>query len=85
MLLPSTAANPASMMAQALTIYKSLIGNNLGGGQHESSHSGPLSISRRDFSYGKAGDESPTPVKDPETISGIPIFSLQSPKKEEES
>ncbi|XP_057951366.1 uncharacterized protein LOC131146090 [Malania oleifera] len=35
MLLPSTAANPSSMMAQALGIYKSLIGRSSGVGSHE--------------------------------------------------
>ncbi|KAA8533514.1 hypothetical protein F0562_031052 [Nyssa sinensis] len=38
LLLPSTASNPASMMAQALGIYKSVIGNN-GDGLREISHS----------------------------------------------
>ncbi|CAK9171022.1 unnamed protein product [Ilex paraguariensis] len=30
LLLPTSASNPASMMAQALSLYKSLIGNNSG-------------------------------------------------------
>ena len=33
MLLPSNVANPASMMAQALSIYTSLIGNKNGNGK----------------------------------------------------
>ncbi|XP_043716746.1 stomatin-like protein 2, mitochondrial [Telopea speciosissima] len=90
MLLPSTAANPASMMAQAMTIYKSVLENGSGGGLQQISHSGSPGNSEGDFPSGKAGEErSPAPdvmnVKDPETISSVAGFSLQSPKKEEEN
>ncbi|KAF8379881.1 hypothetical protein HHK36_027346 [Tetracentron sinense] len=60
MLLPSTASNPASMMAQALNIYKSLIGSASVGGLHEYSRSGPSDNSKVDASTGQAGDESST-------------------------
>ncbi|KAF8404857.1 hypothetical protein HHK36_009747 [Tetracentron sinense] len=81
MLLPSTASNPASMMAQALTIYESLIGSGSGGGLHEFSRFGPSDNSKVDASTGQAGDGSSTPDAD----LGKPVFSLQSPKRGEEN
>ncbi|KAJ4955628.1 hypothetical protein NE237_012411 [Protea cynaroides] len=89
MLLPSTAANPASMMAQALTIYKNLLGNGSGSEMQQMSHSGSPGNSKGHSPPGQAGEESPAPdamnVQDPETIPSVPVFSLRSPKKEKEN
>ncbi|XP_042504898.1 stomatin-like protein 2, mitochondrial isoform X1 [Macadamia integrifolia] len=84
LLLPSSAANPASMMAQALTIYKSLLGNGSGGGLQQISH--PMSPgSSEGNSPGEAGERSPVPdamnARVPETVPSVPVFSLQSPNK----
>ncbi|XP_010241073.1 PREDICTED: stomatin-like protein 2, mitochondrial [Nelumbo nucifera] len=84
MLLPSTAANPASMMAQALTIYKSLIGNSTGVGTYEVSQSRPSGNTDSDHS-GQTGVEIPAPDAEAEADWREPVFSLQSPKKEEKS
>ncbi|KAF8379847.1 hypothetical protein HHK36_029296 [Tetracentron sinense] len=85
MLLPSTAANPASMIAQAFTIYKSLIGN--GHGLQEISHSRPPGNKKGDALTRDAVDESPAPdamtVTGPGAVLGEAGFSLQRPKKEE--
>ncbi|KAG9455394.1 hypothetical protein H6P81_008298 [Aristolochia fimbriata] len=79
MLLPSTSSNPASMMAQVLTIYKSLIG---GGGPNgrlqEISPSDPDG-----GSSGRAEGKSLTP--DTGSSGSLdadvePVFSLQRPK-----
>ncbi|KAK7350781.1 hypothetical protein VNO77_09727 [Canavalia gladiata] len=86
MLLPSSASNPANMMAQALTMYKSLLGN-----VPSDKHGGtvPPSIAGR-----IEGNDSSDEVKDESlttatTTSGLPEyrgksgFSLQSPPKRE--
>jgi len=81
MLLPSSASNPANMMAQALTMYKSLLGN-----VSSDKHSGntPLSISGK-----LEGNDSSVEVKDESSEaanvkhSGKSGFSLQSPPKRE--
>lgn len=82
MLLPSSAANPASMMSQALTIYKSLIGDASGSNRSRAiSQPG----SEEDVkSNGLFGDEnsSTSSTTDADHYSG-PGFSLQSSKKEE--
>ncbi|XP_042489699.1 stomatin-like protein 2, mitochondrial [Macadamia integrifolia] len=87
MLLPSTAANPASMMAQAMSIYKSLLGNGSDGGLQQISHSGSPENSKGDFPSAQAREESPAAdalnVNDPDTIPSAAVFTLQSPKKEE--
>jgi len=81
MLLPSSASNPANMMAQALTMYKSLLGN-----VPSNTHSGtaPLPIEgQKDGSYssGEVNESSTTRT----TTRGTPAhpgtsgFSLQSP------
>jgi hypothetical protein len=81
MLLPSSAANPASMMAQALTIYKSLIGKVPGDGSHEAS-SPALTLSvKGDASSRETGDECPTFAKTDDKGhlgNSKPGFSLQS-------
>ncbi|KAK7410784.1 hypothetical protein VNO78_01872 [Psophocarpus tetragonolobus] len=86
MLLPSSASNPANMMAQALTMYKSLLGN-----VSSDKHSGtaPPSIVGQlegNDSYGEVKGESPTTATVTDGIpdySGKPGFSLQSPPKRE--
>lgn len=82
MLLPSSAANPANMMAQALTIYKSLVGNVSSG---EARGSGLIEgIKESDLSAEMVGESNRTVrrVVD-EDQNGSPGFSLQSPKKAE--
>lgn len=86
MLLPSSASNPANMMAQALTMYKSLLGN-----VSSDKHSGnmPLSISGKlegNDSSGEVKDKSSTTANvsnDIQDYRGKSGFSLQSPPKRE--
>ncbi|KAG5036023.1 hypothetical protein JHK87_010933 [Glycine soja] len=86
MLLPSSASNPANMMAQALTMYKSLLGNPSSG---KLSGTAPPSIAGQ-----LEGNDSSSEVKGESSTnatvtSGIPDyrgkpgFSLQSPPKRE--
>ncbi|KAE8077587.1 hypothetical protein FH972_016139 [Carpinus fangiana] len=82
MLLPSSAANPASMMAQALTIYKSLIGNGTGDGSHEASSPALMLDVKGDASSGETGVEGSTTAKTADKGhlgNSKPGFSLQSP------
>ncbi|KAF9592009.1 hypothetical protein IFM89_011592 [Coptis chinensis] len=79
MLLPSTAANPASMMAQAMSIYKTMIGGS-GDGAGESTHSGLLDTKRRDGSSETKEGDSKSAAKS-NNIIGEPVFSLQNNKK----
>ncbi|GAV79173.1 Band_7 domain-containing protein [Cephalotus follicularis] len=75
MLLPSTASNPANMIAQALTMYKSLIGNV----STEDSHN----ISSPRLIRGMKDDaSSESGYGDTKTAGHLeePGFSLQSPK-----
>lgn len=84
MLLPSSAANPASMMAQALTIYKSLIGSGTGDGSHEASSPALMLDVKGDASSGETGVESPTTAKTADKGhlgNSKPGFSLQSPNE----
>ncbi|CAL0319587.1 unnamed protein product [Lupinus luteus] len=86
MLLPSSASNPANMMAQALTMYKSLIGN-VSGNKH--SGTSPHTIARQlegnDSSHEVADQRSTTATttNDIPDYHGISGFSLQSPPKRE--
>lgn len=88
MLLPSSASNPANMMAQALTMYKSLVGN-VSNGKPEGSISHTIA-GHID------GDDHDTSSKGKDYISSVdtgkddvpvhhdkPRFSLQSPPKGE--
>lgn len=63
MLLPSSAANPASMMAQALTIYKSLIGNATGDGSHKASSPALMLDAKGNASSEKPGMRTPPLLK----------------------
>ncbi|GMY07682.1 stomatin-like protein 2, mitochondrial [Fagus crenata] len=85
MLLPSSAGNPANMMAQALTMYKSLIGNVSNVGSHATS-TPELTEGGKGNPSGETGYESSTTYKT--TDKGHlghskPEFSLQSPNKGE--
>lgn len=85
MLLPSGVANPASMMAQALTMYKSLIGNVSSYRSHETS-SPVLKIGgKRNGSSGETENECATTHKTADIGGHLdnskPGFSLQSPYK----
>ncbi|XP_031253549.1 stomatin-like protein 2, mitochondrial [Pistacia vera] len=81
MLLPSAASNPASMIAQAITMYKSLLGNVPNDGTQETSLPGLLE-GKGDAPSGESGDESPKTARIPDTDRFVdPSFSLQSPKK----
>lgn len=88
MLLPATASNPASMMAQALNIYKSLIGNESSGvkdtshakvaGNVEGEPPEKTSIYSSKHPKSTDGDNQGTDGDN----QGRPVFSLQSPKNE---
>lgn len=80
MLLPSSASNPANMMAQALSIYKNVIGKKSGDGLTESSRAGSTYHITSDASSSESGDEiSPTAEPVNQDRLGEPVFSLQSP------
>ncbi|KAF3945817.1 hypothetical protein CMV_027845, partial [Castanea mollissima] len=70
MLLPSSAGNPANMMAQALTMYKSLIGNVSSVGSHDTS-STKLAAGVKGDASGETGNESPTTAKTTDTVNQI--------------
>lgn len=88
MLLPSSASNPANMMAQALTMYKSLVGNV---SNDKLNGSTPTSVAAQiegAASSGEAKDEIATattkhesPATSTTNYPNKPVFSLQSPKK----
>lgn len=85
MLLPSAAANPANMMAQALTMYKSLVGNVSGDGSHGTSPPALTTGVKGDAPSGETWDESHTTAKTADRGHGghgKPGFSLQSPDNE---
>lgn len=84
MLLPSAAANPANMIAQALTMYKSLV-NNVSSTDHR--EISPAALSEDVQGNASSGETR----KESFTTAGIvnkghhvePAFSLQSPEKKE--
>lgn len=79
-LLPSSPSNPASMMVQAFSIYKNMIGNKPGNGS-SSSKAETEDPTRSDASSVEFGEESsPTAEADEDVRLGEPVFSLQSPK-----
>ncbi|KAL7003734.1 hypothetical protein U1Q18_004882 [Sarracenia purpurea var. burkii] len=82
LLLPSTASNPASMMAQALSIYKGLIDNNSSNVQ-DASHAEIAENVKAEPPFDRTkSDSSAMPAKSTGGDQGGPIFSLQSPNKE---
>lgn len=84
MLLPSSASNPANMMAQALAIYKNLIGKDSGKGLPEITQPGSTDHIKVDAPSWEYGDKS-SPEAEPadEGHLEVPVFSLQSPEKDE--
>ncbi|XP_030445124.1 uncharacterized protein LOC115667708 [Syzygium oleosum] len=85
LLLPSSTANPAHMMAQALTMYKSLIGNVSGDAPGGGSSSQLTGSSHDNPSSGEAADKIPMISRRESTEQHEPTFSLQSPLKESRS
>ncbi|XP_024017531.1 stomatin-like protein 2, mitochondrial isoform X2 [Morus notabilis] len=85
MLLPSSASNPANMMAQALTMYKSLIGNVPRNVLHET-RAGTGEDAKGDNYSQEVGDESTNTARTAKTVHREevkPVFSLQGPEKVE--
>ncbi|KAK2444697.1 SPFH/Band 7/PHB domain-containing membrane-associated protein family [Trifolium repens] len=86
MLLPSSASNPANMMAQALTMYKSLIGNVPSNTRNGTAPPSIAEQEEENYSSGEVKDKSSTTLT---TTNGIPDhprksgFSLQSPPHSE--
>ncbi|XP_019200472.1 PREDICTED: stomatin-like protein 2, mitochondrial [Ipomoea nil] len=74
LLLPTSASDPASMIAQALNIYKGLATKN--------SSSGSTKVSaKQNVSTGSLDDQnSTTPISNDEDQASDPVFSLQTPK-----
>lgn len=85
MLLPSSASNPANMVAQALTMYKSLIGNVPRNVLHET-RAGTGEDAKGDIYSQEVGDESTNTARTAKTVHREevkPVFSLQGPEKVE--
>lgn len=80
MLLPSSASNPANMMAQALTMYKSLVGNVPRNGVHETPVETIPDV--EGDAPPKDGDDGSTYTnKTAHPREEKPVFSLQGPQK----
>ncbi|KAL2550902.1 SPFH/Band 7/PHB domain-containing membrane-associated protein family [Forsythia ovata] len=83
MLLPASASNPANMMAQALSIYKNLIGNASSNGLPNIPRVESTDDTKNDTQSWESGDEEHTSVErayvDRHSES---VFSLQIPKKD---
>lgn len=80
LLLPATASNPASMMAQALNIYKSLIGNECSDVQ-DTSRAKITGNVEGEPPLERTNNYSSTARKPTDGDNeGEPVFSLQSPK-----
>jgi len=88
MLLPSSASNPANMMAQALTMYKSLLGNVSSDKQGGNM---PLSVSAKLEGNDTSGEEevkgktstTANVTNESQDYHGKSGFSLQTPPKRE--
>ncbi|PON83712.1 Stomatin family [Trema orientale] len=81
MLLPSSASNPANMMAQALTMYKSLVGNVPSNGVRETPVETIANL--EGDAPQKDGNESSYTSRTAKTAhpkEGLPVFSLRSSK-----
>ncbi|KAI4307004.1 hypothetical protein L6164_030239 [Bauhinia variegata] len=84
MLLPSSASNPANMMAQAITMYKSLVANVSSGGPNGNSSPTIAGKIEGDDTSGERKDDSPatdTTRHEFSLSTDRPGFSLQSPNK----
>ncbi|XP_073304522.1 uncharacterized protein [Primulina huaijiensis] len=80
-LLPSSPSNPASMMGQALTVYKNLIGNKLPSGLPQNPDI--MEQIKNDAPSCESGDEGSRSAEDDnQSRLGDPVFSLQRPKKD---
>lgn len=79
MLLPSATANPANIMAQALTMYKSLLGNVSSNTSHEPS-SPELTEGIKDSGEAIGKSTTFSSTVDSSQLNE-PRFSLQSPRK----
>ena len=79
MLLPSTASNPASMIAQALTMYKSLVNQGPKSDHQETSavEGDWEDIGEKEISEGSKNQSGSTTFETEK-----PVFSLQSRTKE---
>ncbi|XP_059304427.1 uncharacterized protein LOC132056308 [Lycium ferocissimum] len=83
LLLPTSAADPASMMAQALGIYKNVVGKNPVT-EPGTSQSKLTRNNRQSDSSAVNGDDSSLTAKSAdEDHLGDPVFSLQSHKKDD--
>ncbi|GER46761.1 SPFH/Band 7/PHB domain-containingmembrane-associated protein family [Striga asiatica] len=78
-LLPSNASNPANMMAQALSIYKNMIGKSPSKDPSEISQ--PDHVRSEDSSWESIYKTSSAVEPADQDNEGEPIFSLQSPEK----
>nr|GMD02380.1 stomatin-like protein 2, mitochondrial [Ipomoea batatas] len=77
LLLPTSASDPASMIAQALNIYKGLVTKNSSSGSTEVS----ANKAKQNVSTGLLDDQSSTtPMSNDEDQASDPVFSLQTPK-----
>lgn len=77
MLLPSDHGQPASMMAQAFSIYKNMIGDQLGTRPTESSGS-KAETEDTNSHLELDAKSSPTPNPEGDKRLSAPIFTLQS-------
>lgn len=84
LLLPTNASDPASMMSQALAVYKNVVGKNLGTQLPVTSQSKLTKNTRQSDSSAVSGDDSSLTANsaDDDHLSD-PIFSLQSHKKDD--
>ncbi|XP_055827550.1 uncharacterized protein LOC129895804 [Solanum dulcamara] len=83
LLLPTSAADPASMMAQALGIYKNVVGKNPGAQLPGTSQSKLTKNTEQSDSSAISGDDnSLTPNSADDDHLSDPVFSLQSHKKD---
>ncbi|CAA0824730.1 SPFH/Band 7/PHB domain-containing membrane-associated protein family [Striga hermonthica] len=79
-LLPSNASNPANMMAQALSIYKNMIGKSPN--KDPPNISQPDHVRSEDSSWESIYKTSSAGEPTDQDNEGEPIFSLQSPEKD---
>lgn len=84
LLLPTSAADPASMMAQALGIYKNVVGKNSGTDLPAASQSKLTKKTEQSDSSAVSSDDSSRHANSAaDDHLGDPVFSLQSHKKDD--
>lgn len=81
LLLPANASSPASMIAEALGIYKSLTSNNSGSGLAEIAED--ISVKDKLLSEDSVKENKKSGKRSIPTDAAQPVFSLQSPKRHE--